>query len=126
MYFVNVRAHVMIAHSLPDPFFGPAAGKHGATYVVDAEIRAEALDPHNVVVDIGWAEGLLKETCGRIHFQDLDEMPEFEGIITTTEFLARWIHDQMSAAMVNDFTGSLRITLHESHVAAAGYEASIG
>ena len=32
MYRVTVRGHAMVAHSLPDPVFGPAQGLHGATY----------------------------------------------------------------------------------------------
>ena len=35
MYSVRVRDSVMIAHSLPDPYFGPAQRLHGATFVVD-------------------------------------------------------------------------------------------
>ena len=35
MFAVEVRDRIMIAHSLPDPFFGPAQGLHGATFVVD-------------------------------------------------------------------------------------------
>ena len=44
MFAVEVRDHIMIAHSLPAPVFGPAQGVHGATFVVDAAFFAEELD----------------------------------------------------------------------------------
>ena len=43
-YAVTVRDHMMIAHSFTGETFGPAQRLHGATYVVDATFRAEALD----------------------------------------------------------------------------------
>jgi len=120
MYSVTVRSHIMIAHSLPGEFFGPAAAMHGATYVIDAEFRSEALDPHNVVVDIGAATSVLEEVARSLSYKNLDEDERFRGVLTTTEFLARFIHDEVMKRM--DFRGSLKITLHESHVAAASYE----
>ena len=59
MYCVEVRDRIMIAHSLPDPFFGPAAGLHGATFVVDVAFFRETLTGQNVVVDIGAAQQAL-------------------------------------------------------------------
>ena len=55
MYALEVRDHIMIAHSLPGAFFGPAQKLHGATFNVDAAFFRDTLDEHNVVVDIGRA-----------------------------------------------------------------------
>ena len=119
MYSVTVRDHMMIAHSLPHAFFGPAQQLHGATYVVDAEFSADSLDPHNVVVDIGAASEMLKTVLARLNYRNLDDMPEFEGILTTTEFLANFIHRNIRESM--PFDGTLKITLNESHIAAASF-----
>lgn len=122
MYSVQVRSHIMIAHSLPGEFFGPAARKHGATYVIDAELRRAELDSHNVVVDIGLALRLLGEIAESLSYHDLDDDPRFAGKLTTTEFLARFVHDELRERLGDAFDGTIRITLHESHVAAASYE----
>jgi 6-pyruvoyl-tetrahydropterin synthase len=122
MYAVRVRDHIMIAHSLPDPFFGPASNMHGATYVVDAEFKAENLDVHNVVIDIGIAQRVLGEVLDKLKYKNLDQESQFEGKLTTTEFLAQYIHLQVADAMRATFQGSLKITLGESHVAWASYE----
>ena len=121
MYTVKIRDHIMIAHSLPDDAFGPAKNMHGATYVVDAVFHSESLNQHNIVIDIGIAHDLLKETLSELAYQNLDELPQFKGKLTTTEFLAKYIHDQLKEKSSEHFNGSLEIILGESHVAWASY-----
>ncbi len=129
MYTVCVRDHFMIAHSFTGDVFGPARRLHGATYVVDAEFRRPALDEDGVVVDIGKASELLKEVLAALNFRNLDDEDDFAGRNTTTEFLARVIFDRLAARIRNGELGpaqaglaSLRIVLHESHVAWAAFE----
>ncbi len=124
MYTLSVRRHIMIAHSLPRADFGPAQNLHGATYVVDAEFMTDRLNACNVVIDIGLADELLKDVLEPLNYQNLDALPEFEGQLTTTEFLAHYIHIRLSEALTRSgvFAGRLRIVLHESHQAKASYE----
>src|SRR5690606_42013914 len=98
MYAVEVRDRIMIAHSLPDPFFGPAQNMHGATYVVDVAFFREELTRQNVVVDIGAALEVLGKVLQPLAYQNLDELPEFRGELTTTEFLCRYIFDAVVRA----------------------------
>ena len=125
MYSVSVRDHTMIAHSLPDPSFGPAANLHGATYVVDAEFRTGQLNSVSVVIDIGLAQECLRQVLKTLDFRNLDAEERFHGRITTTEFLAKYVHDELSRLVAHQFQGKLKITLHESHVAAASYEGPV-
>ncbi len=126
MYFVRIRRHVLIAHSLKHPGFGPAQRLHGATYVVDAEFSAPALDAMNVVVDIDLAGRLLEAVLEPLNYRNLDELPAFEGQLTTTEFLAAHIHRELARKLEGAFRGKLKITLGESHLAWAGYEGAVG
>ena len=87
MFAVEVRDRIMIGHSLPDPFFGPAQGMHGATFVVDVAFFREKLTKQNVVVDIGAALEVLNKTLKPLAYKNLDTLPEFKGKLTTTEFL---------------------------------------
>lgn len=125
MYTVTIRDHMMIAHSLPSKAFGPAQHMHGATYVVDAEFKSEQLDENNIVIDIDIATKKLKQALAPLKYQNLDELAQFKGKLTTTEFLARYIHQQISDEIKDSFTGSLKITLGESHVAWASYEGKV-
>jgi 6-pyruvoyl-tetrahydropterin synthase len=112
----------MIAHSLQHQAFGPAQKKHGATYVVDVTFYSEELNEVNVVIDIGLAHQVLKKVLAPLNYSDLDETPEFANQLTTTEFLAKHIHDRVKTAVKNEFSGSIEVVLGESHVAWAGFK----
>ncbi|MGL4437948.1 MAG: 6-pyruvoyl trahydropterin synthase family protein [Bosea sp. (in: a-proteobacteria)] len=129
MFSVEVRDRIMIGHSLPDPFFGPAQNMHGATFVVDVAFFRETMTKHNVVVDIGAALDVLAETLKPLKYQNLDEVPQFKGILTTTEFLAKHIFDEIAKAAKAGALGEdgkglskIRVTLHETDLARAAYE----
>lgn len=129
MYSVSVRDHFMIAHSFRGAVFGPAQQLHGATYVVDVEFRRRELDADGIVVDIGRACEVLKATLGALNFRNLDEVPEFAGKNTTTEFLAKVIFDRTAAAARTGLLGpgaggieTIKVTLAESHIASGSYE----
>jgi 6-pyruvoyl-tetrahydropterin synthase len=133
MYAVEVRDHIMIAHSLPGPVFGPAQRLHGATFVVDVAFFRAELDPDNLVVDIGRAHQVLRELLEPLNYANLDAHPELAGQITTSEHLARHLFEAMAgeirAGRLGPHAGGLermRVTLRESHVARAWYEAAIG
>lgn len=132
MYSVNVRDHFMIAHSFQGAVFGPAQRLHGATYVVDLELRRPELDADGVVVDIGRATGVLREILSELNFRNLDEESAFRGRNTTTEFLARVVFDRVAERIARGELGAhalglthAKVTLHESHVAWAAYEAAL-
>lgn len=129
MYAVEVRDHIMIAHSFRGEMFGPAQALHGATFVVDVAFFSPELTPEGVVVDIGKAHEELKSILGPLAYQNLDALAEFAGRNTTTEVLCRHVFDAMGAAVAEGRLGArptrLRVTLHESHVARAWFEADL-
>lgn len=117
---------MMIAHSLPSEAFGPASKMHGATYIVDAEFRSPTLDANNIVIDIAIAHEVLAQVLSPLKYQNLDELPAFQGKLTTTEFLAQFVHQAIGKHLEGKFKGFLKVTLHESHLAWAAYEGAIG
>ncbi|MEO0820910.1 MAG: 6-carboxytetrahydropterin synthase [Pseudomonadota bacterium] len=132
MYAVEVRDHIMIAHSIPGEIFGPAQRLHGATYVIDVAFFAEALTSDGIVVDIGRAHDALKATLAPLNYANLDDLPAFAGIKTTTEFLCKHVFDAMAEAARAGALGAgsegvarIRVTLNESHVARAWYEGAL-
>ena len=128
-FAIEVREHILIAHSLPDPVFGRAEGMHGATFLVDVTFFREKLSDKNVVVNIGLAHEVLKAVLAPLNYRNLDEKPELDRQLTTTEFLCRYIFDQLVEVIADGMLGEdgkslsrLRVTLQESHVARASYE----
>jgi 6-pyruvoyl-tetrahydropterin synthase len=132
MYSVTVRGHMMIAHSLRGDVFGPAQRLHGATFVVDVEMRRPTLDSNGIVVDMGRATDALNAILSEFGYRNLDEEPAFTGRNTTTEFLARTVFDRLvekirSGALGpgSDAVESLRVTLFESHIASASFDGPV-
>jgi 6-pyruvoyl-tetrahydropterin synthase len=133
VFAVEVRDHIMIAHSFRGAVFGPAQALHGATFVIDAAFIAETLDENGIVVDIGRAHEALKAALTPLNYTNLDALPEFKNVNTTTEFLTKYIHEQLASAARAGGLGrearelkAIRITISESHVARAWYEAPVG
>lgn len=132
MFSVTVRDHIMIAHSFSGEVFGPAQKLHGATFVVDATFKRPELDADNIVVDIGRASEELHAICGALSYRNLDDEPDFAGVNTSTEFLAKVIADRLAGkAEAGDLGAGARgltgiaVTLHESHIAWASYERNL-
>jgi 6-pyruvoyl-tetrahydropterin synthase len=122
MYSVKIRDHFMIAHSFDNPAFGPAQSLHGATYVADVTFYSQFIDPFNTVIDIAFASGILHEVLEKLRYKNLDELPEFKGKLTTTEFMAKFIHDAVKDKVSGQFNGKISVTLGESHIAWASYD----
>jgi 6-pyruvoyl-tetrahydropterin synthase len=132
LFAVEVRDHIMIAHSFRGAVFGPAQALHGATFVVDATFIAETLDANGIVIDIGRAHDALKAVLAALNYRNLDEVPQFKGSNTTTEFLTKHIYDALAGNARAGELGrdgrelkAIRVTLSESHVARAWYEADL-
>lgn len=132
MYRLCVRDHFMIAHSFTGEIFGPAQRTHGATYVVDVVFQRPELDQDGLVIDIGLASETVKEVLANYNFQNLDDVSEFSGRNTTTEFMAKVIFDQLADAIKAGKMGAtaqgltgMEIKLHESHIAWASYEGAL-
>jgi 6-pyruvoyl-tetrahydropterin synthase len=125
MFSVAVKDHVMIAHSFQGEIFGPAQKLHGATYIVTAQFKTSQLDKDGLVIDIGEAIAILKEVLAPLNYQNLDDLAEFNNINTTTEYMAYYIHQQISKKVSPFFQGILNIMLEESHIAWGSYEAQV-
>lgn len=131
MFAVEVQDLMMIGHSLPSEVFGPAQGMHGATFTVNACFFTEDIDENGLVVDIGLASKSLEEILQPLRYQNLDELDQFKGKITTTEFLSKYIFDQLAEQLRagrlsdNGRVKKIRVTLHESYLARAWYEGEV-
>jgi len=132
VFSVTVRDHMMVAHSFRGEVFGPAQQLHGATFVVDATFRRAELDADNIVVDIGLASAELHDVLAELNYRNLDDEPQFAGMNTSTEALARVIADRLAERIAagqlgdgaRDLAG-ITVTLHESHIAWASYERAL-
>ncbi|MYY10240.1 6-carboxytetrahydropterin synthase [Streptomyces sp. SID4919] len=132
MFSITVRDHLMVAHSFRGEVFGPAQRLHGATFLVDATFRRAELDADNIVVDIGLATRELGTVVAALTYRNLDDEPDFTGVNTSTEFLAKVIADRLAERVAAGALGEgarglagITVTLHESHIAWASYERAL-
>jgi 6-pyruvoyl-tetrahydropterin synthase len=132
VFSLTVRDHMMVAHSFTGEVFGPAQQLHGATFVVDATFSRVELDADNIVVDIGLASEALKSVLGELNYRNLDDLPEFKGVNTSTEFLAKFVADRLADRVHKGLLGEgarglgeITVALKESHVAWASYRRSL-
>ncbi|MEU3412490.1 6-carboxytetrahydropterin synthase [Streptomyces sp. NPDC006658] len=132
MFSITVRDHLMIAHSFRGEVFGPAQRLHGATFLVDATFRREQLDEDGIVVDIGLATRELHAVVAQLNYRNLDDEPDFRGVNTSTEYLAKVIADRLAERIAEGLLGEgaralvgITVTLHESHIAWASYERAL-
>jgi len=125
MFTLTVRRHAFIAHSLKRDLFGPARGLHGVTLIVDAEFQSPGIDGNNTVIDVVRASKILKDVLAEYHYKNLDENPDLAAVPTTMEFLARRIHDAVSARAASRFQGCLKVTVRESPETWASYAGDV-
>lgn len=121
MFHLTVRDHVMIAHSLPHPSFGPAQNLHGATYVVELTLWRDTLTAESIVIDIGEAAEVLKQSLEDLNYRNLDEHPDLAGSLTTTEAIAKVITERVASSLQGRGLSKLDVTLREHPDAWAGY-----
>lgn len=122
MYFVKIRESMMIAHSLKHPFFGLAQNVHGATFEVFVTFKSHTVDEHNVVIDIGIAHQIVKDILKPLDYQNLDDLEIFKDKLTTTEFVAKYIFDEVTAKTNLFFKGKIAVSIKENPSAWAGFE----
>ncbi len=125
MFSLTIRDYLKCAHSLKGDIFGPAQLMHVITYEVEVVYTTPRLDEHGLIVDFASAQEALQNILARLNFKNLDEVPELNGVNTTTEWLCQYLHQQVSAAVAAVFDGDLKVILRESPVAWTTYEAPV-
>ncbi|WP_077488392.1 6-pyruvoyl trahydropterin synthase family protein [Sinomonas mesophila] len=127
MFSLTVRDHAMIAHSLPREAFGPAQKLHGATFVVELTVRAETLDENSTVMDIGEASKILADVLDPLRYRNLDDHPDFDGQLTTTEVIAQHVAGAAAERLRDrDHLAAVEATLREHPDAWASCTVELG
>jgi 6-pyruvoyltetrahydropterin/6-carboxytetrahydropterin synthase len=111
--------------------FAPVRQLQGTTFVVEAELRRDALDADGIICDIGRSLDLLKTVLAEFDYRNLDELAEFRGRNTTREFLACPVHKRVVRRITEGALGSqaitsLRVVLRANPVTWSAYDAPLG
>jgi len=123
VFSLTFKDYWKCANALKGDIFGPAQITHVITYEVEIVYITAELDEYNLIVDFGAAQSSLQQVLRPMEFKTLPDLPQFEGINTTTEYLCYYLHQEISRRVQDEFKGTLRVVLRESPVAYAAYEA---
>jgi 6-pyruvoyltetrahydropterin/6-carboxytetrahydropterin synthase len=113
MYEIGVVSQFEAAHRLVGDF-GPAQRMHGHTYRVEVSVQGATLANDGTLVDISLIQARLGDVVGRLHYQNLDEVPGLIGRNTTAEVVADFIWDELASVLHQRGLTQLRVAVWES------------
>jgi 6-pyruvoyltetrahydropterin/6-carboxytetrahydropterin synthase len=117
----SIGASGMFEAALSLPGLGSAERLHGHTYKVEAELFGDELDERGVLVDLAELKRSLYECLKFLHFQHLNQLPEFKDIPPTAENIARLVWRKLKEN--NAFSKfRLRVKVWENDFLWATYE----
>jgi 6-pyruvoyltetrahydropterin/6-carboxytetrahydropterin synthase len=94
MYTVSSQAHYDAAHFLRH-HDGKCRRLHGHRYVVEAAVQAAELNEAGIAFDFSDLKRVLRELAEELDHQNLNELPQFEGIETSAENQARHFYEEL-------------------------------
>ena len=109
MYTVCAQAHYDAAHFLVN-YEGKCSRLHGHRYVVEAAVQAAELDKSGIAFDFADLKGALKELADQLDHQNLNELPQFQGVETSAENQARYFHDALKRRLPEAVAAGLLYT----------------
>jgi len=94
MYTVSVQAHYDSAHFLRH-YKGKCERLHGHRYVVEVALQTPRLNEAGIAVDFVDLKGHLRELADALDHQNLNDLPQFEGVETSAENQARYFFEAL-------------------------------
>ncbi len=98
LYTVSAQAHYDAAHYLRN-YQGKCAKIHGHRYVVEAAVRLAELDDSGIAFDFADLKSALRELADALDHENLNELPQFEGVETSAENQARYFFEALKARL---------------------------
>mgnify|MGYP001213522088 CR=1 FL=1 len=93
-YTVSAQAHYDAAHFLRN-YKGKCAKLHGHRYVVEAVVQLPELDESGIAFDFADLKSALRALADGLDHENLNELPQFEGVETSAENQARYFFEEM-------------------------------
>ena len=101
---------------------GKCESLHGHNFRVTLEVTGEQLDDAGMLMDFGELKRILKMVLSKLDHSDLNEHAAFAGSSPSSENIARYIWEEVAAAVEQDKVKVASVTVNESETASAKYE----
>ncbi len=122
MYETGTALGVRAFHVMPG-MPPPEGERHSHDYRLDVVVRRDDLDERGMVVDLDLLDEALRGAAARIEGVDLETVVPAEAV--TVEVFARWLHDELAAALGALPGASLAVRVWENDSAFGGYTAPL-
>jgi 6-pyruvoyltetrahydropterin/6-carboxytetrahydropterin synthase len=125
MYEVGASELVTAWHEMPG-MEGPEGELHSHDYRIDVVVTREELDDQGMVCDLDVLRAALAGATARVRGRNLEVIQPQGADAVTVEIFARWIHDQLGAALAgSDGGATLQVRVWETPDAFGGYAAAL-
>jgi 6-pyruvoyltetrahydropterin/6-carboxytetrahydropterin synthase len=123
VYEVGTAVAVRAFHVMPG-LPPPEGERHSHDYRLDVVVRRDELDERGMVVDLDRLDDALRGVAERVGDADLDRVVSGVDAVTV-EVFARWLHEQLRAALGPLPATTLQVRVWESPTAFGGYAAPL-
>ncbi len=120
MYELTVERSFSAAHCIPE-HLGKCARLHGHTYRAVITVAGEQIGGQGMLMDFADLKARCDEVVSVLDHQHLNALPEFAEIVPSAEALARFIYEQVRAALSQEPVRVARVSVYESVDACATY-----
>ncbi|MBN4076459.1 6-carboxytetrahydropterin synthase QueD [Gemmatimonas aurantiaca] len=122
MYELFIKTHFSAAHHLRD-YTGKCANQHGHNWLVEVYCQCSELDHVGMAIDFVDLKREVNELLESLDHKDLNELEYFKKYNPTSENLAKYLFDMLSAKLNNDRVKISKITIYETPNCGASYSA---
>lgn len=119
-YNLKILADFASAHTLRN-YPGDCSRMHGHNWKVEVEVKATALNEHEMGMDFKTIKTATRELAKTLDHRYLNEIPPFDTINPTAENIAKYFYQNLSKTLNNDIAQVSGVTLWETDRACVRY-----
>jgi len=120
MYELKIITQFAAAHRLEN-FYGKCEALHGHNWKVEVLLAGDRLDDAGLLMDFGVVKARTREVIEEIDHKYLNELAAFKDQNPSSENLARYLFQRLSAALNRDGAEVRRVNVWESDTSCAAY-----
>ncbi len=120
VFEVKVIGSFAAAHNLLD-FRGKCENLHGHNWKIEVVLRGTRLENNGILVDFADVKGAVREALEEVDHKYLNELPFFKENNPSSENIARFLFERLSAKLNTDTRWLYSVTAWESADACATY-----
>ena len=122
MYETGTALRVRAFHVMPG-MPPPEGERHSHDYRFDVVVSRDDLDERGMVVDLDLLDQALRGAAAQVDGADLETIVDAEAV--TVEVFARWLYEQLAAALGRLPGATLAVRVWETESAFGGYTSSL-